>query len=783
MIVNGYATDVDENHEEATMDSKSKGYFIRAGYDLDSIYYTNAVKCRTPKGHKIKVSEIKKCRIHLLDEIKRIKPKYVLLLGAQACQAALDMKMGELQGTPFEKDGITYYSTYSPKMIFFDAAKGPQIERELKTFLDLTKGKKDGVKKPKLNTKLLTTLDEVKKACKDYESKYGLKSISYDIEATGLVRYNDKLTLFGFGNNKVQYQVPLYVNHSPLKFKPIAQSKIMQWVINWLKKFKWQIAANGKFDDLFLEYHYGVKPQLTFDVNLASHLLDENTPNGLKDSAVRELGAANWDIGTDQKKGKVETLEEYKKFCKYNGYDIYWTHKLYLYYKKKLKENPHLWTIFMHLTMPVSRVYEKIERRGLWINPEKYNKSKNELTAKREQIEKELHKLIPKELRLKYKHINWNSDTQVRSLLFEDMKLTPLDKTPTGLPQVNESVLVRLNTPLTDKIVEHRGVSTQIQTFVDGWGALIREDGKVHPSFKVDGTVTGRTSCKGPNLQQLPRDKDIRCWVDAPPGWTFLAADYSQLELRGTAIVSGDRRMTELFKEGIDIHTNTGQTVTGKQELTSEERKKAKAVNFGFVYGMGWRKFKIYARDNYGVHLTDKEAKEFRTKFFNEYIDLVPWHEKQKKIVHYLGEVKNPIGRVRHLPDINSEEESKVAEAERQSINSPVQGFGADIAALALIELDKTIPESIYMPVGTVHDSIEGICRTEYVQAVSEKLLEIMAHPKALSKVFKFKTDVPIIADLEIGPFGLGVELDEWLRTNKVPQKKIDWKNIKKLVI
>lgn len=773
MIVNSLAGDADEEHEEATMDGHTMTTLAHLDYPLKDIYYTNAIKCRTPKGYKIKVSELKKCRVHLLEEIKRIKPKWVLLLGAQACQAALDMKISELQGTPYERDGVNYFATYSPRVMYYDAAKADQVNRELKEFLSLAKGKM-AKKLPKLNRIVITSIAQAKKCLDEYEDKY--TAISYDIESTGLDRWTDKITLFGFGNRRVQYQIPLNVNYSPLQHKPLLQKRLMRYVIKRIQRFEDQVAANGKFDDLFLEFKYKIKPHITFDVNLASHLIDENTPNGLKDSAVRDLGAPNWDIGTDQKKGKVNTKEEYEEFLEYNGYDIYYTDKLFIWDKKQLKDQS-LWNIFTYLTMPLAQKYEQIEKAGIPINMKSYNRSKNELTGKLTQIEKDLHDLIPDKLKDKYADINWNSDKQVRELLFDDMGLEPLDLTPTGLPQVNESVLIRLKTDLTDKLVEHRGVSTQIQTFVNGWGDLIKPDGKVHPSFKIDGTVTGRMSCKKPNLQQLPRDPEVRCWVDSSdPEWTFLAADYSQLELRGTAIVSGDRRMTELFKNGVDIHTNTGQTVTGKQELTKEERKKAKAVNFGFVYGMGWRKFKIYARDNYGVKLDDKESKEFREKFFNEYVDLPPWHDRQKKIVRYLGQVKNPIGRIRHLPDINSKDESKVAEAERQAINSPVQGFGADIAGLALIELMETIPPDIYYPVGTVHDSIEGMCRTEYVECVAKKLTAIMASPKNLKKVFKFETEVPILADLEIGPFGKGVELDEWLANNKVPQKKCKFK-------
>lgn len=1085
MIINASAGDKDEESGEATMEGIVRRTLENCDYDLDKVYYTNAIKCRTPKGYKIKVSEIKKCRDYLQEEIKKVKPKYVLLLGAQACQAALDMKMSELQGTPYKKDGITYYSTYSPRVLYYDAAKAPQVERELRSFLELTKGNKVN-KKGKLNTILLTSLEEVKEAFKDYKKKY--KSISYDIESTGLDRFEDDITLFGFGNNKVQYQIPLMVKYSPLEFKPIARKVMMQYAIKQIQTFRWQIAANGKFDDLFLEYHYGLKPFCNFDTNMASHLLDENTPDGLKDSAIRELGAPNWDINTTMKKGTVETKEQFKEFCKYNGYDIYYTHKLFLHYKKLLENDPALYKLQHYLMCPAGRAYERIEKKGIYINPKAYNKSKTELYAERDRIEKELHDLIPdKKLRKKYKDINWNSVDQVSNLLFKDMGMTPLDRTPTGKPQINESVLKRLNHPICDKLIEHRGVATAIGTFVDGWGKLIKEDGRVHTKFNLIGTVTGRTSSNSPNLQQLPRDTSIRCWVDAPEGYTFVTADYSQLELRMAAVVSGDRRMTQLFFEGADIHMNTAMSITGKQpeDIEKEERKKAKSCftgetevltpkgwcrldeyngddvaqynmnsgeitftqpihydrvrsgsvytfedrnislsltsdhnilfktrsgllykdeaikfqdksgymisagnyevkdyklseietrllalivsdsnyvspgiwrfgftkkrkierfkklmfeshiefetyensgitkfvinnwdlytkiirycgpdkvlswdcineidgkvyleeasywdghqgfdntkyvsftttkkqtaevmqvmgtlngmrvtlkrkthkgvnhsdsyrltyrlksktdsrvnihfeqklgvhwtyclqvpegnivirhnnkvsiqgncNFGFLYGMQWKKFMIYARDNYGTVVNEKEAKAFRNSFFDEYSDLLPWHDKQRRLARAEGEVRNPIGRIRHLPGIYSLEKSKQAEAERQAINSPVQGFGSDVAISAIVELVNTVPEEIGYLVGSVHDSIECLVKTEYVEWFSKYVLKTMSNPRILKEIFQFETKVPIIADLEVGPFGLGVELEEWMKTNKVPQKEgwlIDW--------
>ena len=760
MIVNGYATDLDEDKEIATMEEEVKNQLLSLGYKLQDIYYTNAVKCRTPKGHKIKVSEIKKCSEYLKEELKKVQPEYVLLLGAQATQAAINKKLSDIQGTLYEEDGVKYFATYSPRVIYYDVTKAPLVIKDLKLFLELTKGQEIH-SKVNINVKVITSLEEAKAAFKEYKKKY--KTISYDIETTGLNRYEDKINLIGFGNNKVQYIVPINAKFGPLENEPEKQKKIAKYVIKQIDTFKDKIGANVKFDNLFFREHYGQSPSPTFDVVLASHLLDENTPNGLKPNAVFEFNASNWDVDINLKKGKILSEEKLKEYYNYLAYDIYYTHRLFLRFKKKLKNDKSLWLIYKHLVMPAARAYEDIEEYGVYVYPERFKELEVNLRAKLENKVKEMHDTLPEEL--KDLEINWNSDAQIRTLLYDKLGLPVIEKTAAGAPSTSESVLKRLSKehPVVPLILDYRGIAIQISHFVDGWKSRMHE-GRLHPSFKVHGTVTGRTSCNNPNLQQVPRDKDIRSLIGAPPGWTMVESDYSQLELRVAALVSQDSTMRRLFQMGEDIHTVTGKAVSGKEELSYEERKRAKAVNFGFVYGMGWRKFKDYARDSYDVHLTDKEAEEYRKRFFDTYHELPQWHMKQRKIVKYAGQVRNPIGRIRRLPDIFSKDKSKVAEAERQSINSPVQGFGSDLCLLSMVEAHHHFPRDKARCIGTVHDAILWEVRDDFVEEFCIKLKQIMESPTKLKEVFKFESNVPIITDVEIGNWGRGKELEEWLK-------------------
>jgi len=264
-------------------------------------------------------------------------------------------------------------------------------------------------------------------------------------------------------------------------------------------------------------------------------------------------------------------------------------------------------------------------------------------------------------------------------------------------------------------------------------------------------------SCSEPNLQQVPRDPKIRSLITAPPGWTFVEADYSQIELRVAAMLSGDPMMIDIFnREDGDIHTTTAIAVSGKREVTKEERKKAKAINFGFLYGMGATKFREYARDKYGQDLTMEEAIRFRQRFFDLYSELPRWHMKQRDIVKMYGQVRTLTGRIRHLPGVFSPSEELRASAERQAINTPVQSFASDLTLASIIEIYQTIPRDRCRIVGTVHDAILFEVRNEYIEEVTEQIKAIMEKPQIITEKFGIRLPVPLVSNIEVKPGGWG---------------------------
>lgn len=766
MVINSYASEMDEEEGAAVMPSSLVERLKSLGVDPKEVYYTNAIKCACPKGTKYKVGDIKKCKVHLDKEIAEVKPEYILVLGAQALKATVDGSITELNGVMVEKEGIKYLPSYSPGIVYRDPGKAPFVDKAMNNFKAMMKGNLEGL--PELDIRIISTMRQLRRAFKHLKENDYLH-LSYDIESTGLVRFEDDINLFGFGNDQVQYIIPLEARYSPLRGAKLAQRKLISTTIKWLNRNASDlIAGNGKFDDLFLKYKFGVKPNITFDVVLASHILNENTPNGVKENAVLECNAPDWDVDKDLKTGKYSTKEKYQEYLTYLGYDIYYEYKLFKVFRKKLKQDKSLMKLFYHLYMPGIIAYETVEEHGVYIYPQQFKQVRKHLEAERGKIEKRLFEMAGHE-------VNWNSPAQIQKLLYDELGLPVIERTESGTPSTSEATMNQLRDkhPIIEEILKYRAVNIQISHFIDGW--INRMWGRrLFPNFKLHGTVTGRTSCTDPNLQQVPRDPIIRNLVGAPDGWSVVEIDYSQAELRIAAIMSGDETMKRIYQTGGDIHTHTYEMITGEKVsddkyIRKEQRKKAKSVNFGFVYGMGWKKFKDYARDTYGVSLTEKEAEQWRKKFFEAYPALPKWHSKQRRIVQSLGQVRSPIGRLRRLPDIYSTDKSKKAEAERQSINSPVQGFGSDLTILGMSEImgtsyysnpENALDRSKFFVIGTVHDATLFEVRNDYLMEFCPKAKAILENPEALSRVFHFETDVPIVADVAVGKsWGAGKEL------------------------
>ena len=429
-----------------------------------------------------------------------------------------------------------------------------------------------------------------------------------------------------------------------------------------------------------------------------------------------------------------------------------------------LDKDPLSKRVYEQITIPAVKVYIRAENNGTYINP----KTLEEATVYWSKIAKETGEKLKE-----YGDINWNSPKQIATILFDGLKLPILDKTPTGAPSMSESVLLRLKDKheVPQLILENRKATKFLSTFLIKWKELTEKSGdqRIHPTFKVHGTVTGRPACEEPNLQQVPRNVSIRSIIDAPQGWSLVEADLSQAELRIAAEMSQDRELRNCYLTGVDVHKRTVESIFGidPKVMTKEERKKGKAINFGFVYGMGWKKFMDYARDNYGQVFSEKEAQNTRKGYFRLYQDLPEWHKRQRAFVHKHGYVRNLIGRKRRLYDAqlpdNSENRMAIAQAERNSINSPVQSLASDINLNAFIDICNKYNNEIVRPCGTIHDAIMLEVRNDHLDRVCKDLKHFMENP-SIFKRLNVQFNIPIESEVEIGPWGKGTV---WKEVNK----------------
>lgn len=564
---------------------------------------------------------------------------------------------------------------------------------------------------------------------------------SIDIETTGLNRYKEEITFIGIELHKdldspalKVYIFDWSVPKEQERFKKIAQKLKEKHV-----KCVWQ---NGKFDTLFIKVKTGIHLPIHEDIMLMGTAYDLAAEHGLKKMAQNYLGVEDWDIKTKEKTSKSKEIVEPYLRC-----DIKYTWELFVYFSKVMDDNQR--KIYKKLLLPAYRMYRKVEDTGIYINLKGYR----EVKAKYSEIEsKKLKKLTDKY------DINWNSPQQKSKVLFgkENEGLPILKLTGTGQPSADASVCKRLAAmgyEIPQLMLEYTAANTLNKMFLNRWEDDASYDGRIHPDFNLTNVVSGRTSCSNPNLQQVPRTKDVRGLFIAPKGRVFFEADYSQLELRIAAHYAKEPTMLKIYASGGDIHTETAKVMTGGREPTKDERNKAKAVNFGFLYGMMAKKFVEYAYDSYGQVFTQAEAEAYRNAFFAKYSRLLPWHKEQEDICEMLGGVSNMFGRFRKLPKIYSNKYFERLEAVRRAINSPVQGTGSDILLSAAMEVQQTLGPYGLKIVGTVHDSILGEMPEKDVDWMVEEIHRIMAHPKLLDE-FGVKLDVTLEADVGVGPWG-----------------------------
>lgn len=365
--------------------------------------------------------------------------------------------------------------------------------------------------------------------------------------------------------------------------------------------------------------------------------------------------------------------------------------------------------------------------------------------------------------------------------------LAPIGYTDGGKPSVGQALLKRLIDDADNISEDLDGFLTAYldwapfnklhSTYLKGMTRFVKPDGRIHAQLSTTWTATGRTASRKPNLQNTPKRNKlvsdiIRSLFVAPPGKVLLSIDYSQSELRWIADRGRISKFREVFTKGGDIHTATAQGMFTKEQWDAllldkvrfdEVRRRAKAVNFGLVYGMHGKGFRVYARDNYGVRMSLEEANAYRNWYLNDQYDDIPlWHEREINTARRKGFCRSPIGRIRMLPNINSEDFMSRSAAERLAINTPIQGISSDSTLLAALiarkpevsdAIDAVIDDSGAKLVLFVHDELLVEADEDRYEEVARGLVQCFneAVPARISRDFGYKMSVPLDSDISVG--------------------------------
>lgn len=718
----------------------------KAGINRRDVYITNVVHCRPPDNRTPTREEIKACRKYLEGEFQAVKPKYVLLLGNVALQGVLGRSgITKYRGRIWEKDGVTYLATFHPAAGLRQPRYIRVIEADIKRFAKLARGE---LKPPaEFRWTLVNDTSRLRECVRDIAQS---DAVSFDVETSGLdpMAPGGQIWCLGIGTPQRNWVIPFAYPGSRFRNQTVAQ-KVYDAIYQAIQRVPVVVAHNGKFDNKWLTTVFGRRLPHNFDTMLASYLLDENSPHGLKYLASVHFDAPEYELPQPVDPKEVP-LEDLGRYC---ALDVYYTLALYRILDRELREDARLYRVFSQLLMPASRLFEQVELHGVYVDVDRMIETEQQLAKTVSELEQEL-------TRLAGKSINWNSSQQVAQVLYGDLGLPVVALTKSGKPSTSseEALPYIIDThPIVETLLRYRE-QIKLAQFIASWKDHIRPETKrMHPTFKLHGTVTGRLSCEEPNLQQVPRDPTIRALITAPPGWALVEADYSQIELRVAAILSRDETMRRVFQTGGDIHATTAMTITGlpEEQITKEMRKRAKAVNFGFVYGMGATKFRQYARVKYNVDLTEEEAQHFRERFFELFSKLPDWHDRQRRFAKSHSYVRTPMGRIRHLPEVMSSDKAVRAEAERQAINSPVQSAASDLNLFAAIRISEAFPDDVRI-IATVHDAILMEVRESRLQEILPEIKRIMEDRDAVSDTFGWDIPIPLEVEIKIGPWGRG---------------------------
>lgn len=579
------------------------------------------------------------------------------------------------------------------------------------------------------------------------------------------------------GEQPMTYLVPLSHPASPLIGVWRKVMAIIGREIN--RSGKPFVNANVKFDARWVFAQAGVdlSDRIEWDTTVSSQLVDTEARTRLKIRAARDFGIEEWDdfdLGTPGAAERVDLIQ----LGEYAARDTYYTWKIEEEHRDQMflagDDEPsdsddiqmaRLGKVSTYVAMPTVKTLTKVEQRGFLLDVDWVHAKIEEMDALRLKACEDilgLYGTAPAPAPAKdgvttAATSKWFQGFVAQAIEAGDLRVTA--RTDSGNAQWNKAVLIaqqRQGSPAADALLRHRDATKTLE-FLRSWLELRDPDNVIHATYNVGFVRTGRLSSSNPNVQQI--SARLKPAFIPRPGHVLLDLDYSQVELRVAAFISRSAPMIEAFQRGDDLHRLLAAKIAGKapEDVTSLERKRAKAGNFGLLYGMSPGGFQSYAATAYDVSLTLAEAQAVHSAFFEMWDGMRQWHERAKRRAYERGYVTSPIGRTQWLSDLYSKSSFKSSHAERNALNSPVQGFGSDLMQMAAASIMGTLPgyplpkvEGAHV-VATVHDEICIEVPEDRWQEILIECKRRMEDVNVFLRPLDCQMDVPIVAGPSAG--------------------------------
>jgi DNA polymerase-1 len=759
---------------------------VKAGFNRDDFYF---IKLCEPIPEDIKKSKAKTWK-HVLPNVGRVQEALqarpgvpVVCMGDLATRAVIGRAAAitKVRGTLLEGK---VYPIFTPSYCRVVLEQFPIFKSDIATLKKLSdvNFRLDDLGASSINSYWCTDLSEI--------IKQKPKVIAIDTETTGLRQTASDFQVLtvqiAYSNNDVAV-CPLHPNFWPGEFNQEDCDKLKAQIKELCEDASIRkVGQNINYEVSSLAAIGITLRGILADTQVLAWFVDENMQSKSLDDIVRRwvpaLAGLNDQLNLQlDKSNMINTSPE--DILIYGGNDGVMTYQAFWALWNILKLNEQQMKLFLKLKMPGLSGFQKMESQGVLIDKEYLKNIAIELEKDLVKRKAELLDLVPKKVIRKHldnkKELKFSRGDFVRDILFtsDGFNLTPVVFTK-GTKDSQDKVAstsAKDHLPFfsdldgtagdfVDKFMEFTKLSKLSSTYVkEFYDKYVHEDGCIHPQFNLHITVTGRSSSRGPNAQNFPSrgewSKKYKKIFVARPGYKFISADLSQIELRLIAWESRDPVMLEAYRTDKDIHTITAMAVSGHNEqswnaLSKDDRKllrfRAKAVNFGFCYGMRAAKFRRYAKTDYGIDLTEEEARHYYNTYHRLYRNIQTWHNDRVYEAHKYGFVTSLHGAIRHVPSVYSENKFIRSQAERQGINSPIQAFGSDLGVLAIARIARQANPEIIRPVMFIHDDIILEVKDGHEQEAINTLLWVLDNPP-LQELFGIRSPIPIKAEPDIG--------------------------------